>query len=930
MPPSECLPINPRPRFVCCLLVFVLAWQSAFFPALAATLLDADGRAVQSTDALGRFSKPTYDNGGRVTQSALFDRTGKTLSTGSTHYDALGRVDYSTDASGHQKRMVYDALGRLSAVIQATQGVPTNDGSGAYDLVTHFGYDEVGHKIWQQDANGRMTRFGYDVRGRMIWRALPLGQVEGMSYNAGGQMLSLTDFRGFVTTCSYDLRGRLLAKVPDARLREATLTYAYPDENTRIAYRGASVTKQSYDPQRGWLNSVSGPNGSVSYSYNPEGQKLAMTAPSGTTGYGYDVMGRLSAINDQPTGATSATSIASYAYDAVGNLSTLTRGNGVQTRYAYDEQNRLSDLVNTANAGDLSRFHYTLRGDGKRTTIGENVVDAPDATTGAARSSVRSLAYTYDNAGKLTGETGQDGNGLAYANTWNYDAVGNRISATVQKAATAGATTWAHTTSVSAVFNANDQLTSQSSSVDGGAAVAQNFAYDANGAEAGTSTASGTSTNGWDFEGKLTQTALADSSGNAAGGSANVFDAAGDRLSHTDSLGKTGQKTTSYLVDTDTSYSQVIEERAPDVSDAAGNPTLQARYVWGGGLAPLAMWRKMPDGSVKLFFHLSDGQESVRQLTDASGAVADSYFYDAWGNTLDGSSHNVANPFRYTGQQLDADGRYYLRDRFYNPGTGRFLSHDPLMGDDDDPASLHRYLYAGGDGVNACDPSGKDPNFLLAGLATSMGIGATLGGLQAGLTSYAQTGKLQIRAIAEGAAWGALTGAAMYLGGWWLSGTKFAPLLIKAAPYLKGLSAVAGGVSFGSSSYLLVQVETDPNASEGQRRAAEALWVASLAMVISMRPGASQCFTAGTLVPIKGGRYIPIERIKVGDSVLSRDVVTGETSYKKVKVLYRHISRNMARVRFDRGDKILSTEDHPYYVTSVASFGAALPKELQN
>jgi len=669
------------------------------------TQYDADGRAVQSTDALGRYSIPTYDNGGRVTQSTLFDRTGKPISTSSTHYDSLGRVDYSTDASGHQKRMVYDALSRLSAVIQATQGVPTSDGSGAYDLVTRFGYDEVGHKIAQQDANGRITRFGYDVRGRLIWRALPMGQVEGMSYDAGGQMQSSTDFRGYVTTCSYDLRGRLLTKVPDSRLREATLTYAYPDENTRISYRGASATKQSYDPERGWLNSVTGPNGTVSYSYNPEGQKVAMSAPSGTTSYGYDVMGRLSGINDQPTGAASATSIASYSYDAVGNLSSLTRGNGVQTRYAYDEQNRLSDLANTTNAGDLSRFHYALREDGRRTGINENVVDSPDATTGAARSSVRSLAYTYDNAGKLTSETGQDGLGAAYQNTWGYDAVGNRTSATANKAANGGNP--AHLTSVSAVFNANDQLTSQSSSLDGSAAVVQNFSYDANGAEAGTSSASETSDNRWDFQGKLTGTTLADANGAAAGGSANAFDAGNNRLSHTDSLGKTGQKTTSYLVDTDTSYAQVIEERAPGVSDAAGQPALQARYVWGGGLAPLAMWRKLPDGSVKLFFHLSDGQESVRQLTDTSGAVVDSYFFDAWGNALDGSSNHIANPFRYTGQQLDADGKYYLRARFYNPGTGRFLSHDPLMGSDVDPVSLHRYLYAGADSVDQRDPSGQ-------------------------------------------------------------------------------------------------------------------------------------------------------------------------------------------------------------------------------
>ena len=647
---------NKRTRLVCWLVVFILVWHAALFPALAAS------------------------------------------------------------------------------VIQATQGIPTVDGSGQYDLVTSFSYDEVGHKIGQRDASGRITRFGYDIRGRMVWRRLPLGQVEFMAYDAGGQLQSTTDFRGYVTTYSYDQRGRLLAKVPDARLREATLTYSYPDENTRIAYRGASATTQKYDPQRGWLNSVSGPNGVVSYSYNAEGQKVAMTSPSGTTSYAYDVLGRLSAVNDQPVGDASATPIASYGYDAVGNMASLTRGNGVTTRYAYDEQNRLATLVHSGAGGTLASYTYTLRDDGKRTAIGENVLNAD-----AGRVSTRSLAYTYDNAGKLTSETGQDGNGLAYQNTWGYDAVGNRTSATAQKAATAGATAWAHTTSVSAAFNDNDQLTTSSSSVDGAAAQVQTYAYDLNGAERSVASTTGTAANTWDFEGKMTGTALADASGNAAGGSANSFDAQGDRLARVADVGKPSKKTTSYLVDTNTSYSQVIEERAPDTSDAAGGPVLQARYVFGGGLAPLAMWRRMADGSTKLFFHLNDGQESVRQLTDVTGAVTDSYFYDAWGNSLAGGSGNTANPFRYTGQQLDPDGRYYLRARFYNPGNGRFLSHDPLMGSDDDPLTLHRYLYTGNDGINICDPSGQG---WLADTLISLGVNATL--VEAGGTAISIAGKIAV------------------------------------------------------------------------------------------------------------------------------------------------------------------------------------------
>jgi uncharacterized protein RhaS with RHS repeats len=51
---------------------------------------------------------------------------------------------------------------------------------------------------------------------------------------------------------------------------------------------------------------------------------------------------------------------------------------------------------------------------------------------------------------------------------------------------------------------------------------------------------------------------------------------------------------------------------------------------------------------------------------------------------------------------------YYLRARYYNPATGRFLAMDPGQGDILNPATLHKYLYAGNNPVNASDPTGRD------------------------------------------------------------------------------------------------------------------------------------------------------------------------------------------------------------------------------
>ncbi|MCP4403606.1 MAG: RHS repeat-associated core domain-containing protein, partial [bacterium] len=112
------------------------------------------------------------------------------------------------------------------------------------------------------------------------------------------------------------------------------------------------------------------------------------------------------------------------------------------------------------------------------------------------------------------------------------------------------------------------------------------------------------------------------------------------------------------------------------------------------------------DGTLTQYYH-SDGMGSVRGLSDSSGAMTDSYSYDAYG-MLTGSSGASANPYRYRGEQFDSDlDAYYLRARSYQPGTGRFLTTDPVEGMQGDPLSAHRYLYAYNDPIGNLDPSGK-------------------------------------------------------------------------------------------------------------------------------------------------------------------------------------------------------------------------------
>lgn len=105
-------------------------------------------------------------------------------------------------------------------------------------------------------------------------------------------------------------------------------------------------------------------------------------------------------------------------------------------------------------------------------------------------------------------------------------------------------------------------------------------------------------------------------------------------------------------------------------------------------------------------WHLGDGLGSVRQLTDDSGQVTLAQGYTPFGVLL-WSAGSAASGYGFTGEQHDPSaGLYYLRARYYDPATGRFLTRDPFPGFTFDPISQHPYVYARNSPVNWIDPIG--------------------------------------------------------------------------------------------------------------------------------------------------------------------------------------------------------------------------------
>ena len=367
------------------------------------------------------------------------------------------------------------------------------------------------------------------------------------------------------------------------------------------------------------------------------------------------------------------TGTTSYNYDNVGNLQSATYPNNVVHNYTYDTRNRLTNLGVNGSATAIASYAYTLDAAGHRLSVSEL--------------SGRTVNYGYDNLYRLTGETiASDPNGINGAVNYIYDPVGNRKQIT-STLAPVPAGLWN--------YDANDRFTAGDT-------------YDAD----GNTVSSGGIANVYDFENHLIQ----------KGGVTIVYDGDGNRVSKT-----VAGVTTTYLVDTlnPTGYAQVVYEAFSGSS--SGNYELNHSYVYG--LELISQTRSYVanfQSATQKIYYVYDGHGSVRALTSSTGAVTDTYDYDAFGNLIH-STGSTLNNYLFAGEQFDPDlDLYFNRARYLNVCTGRFWTMDSFEGHYGEPLSLHLYLYVTADPTNRTDRSGHDGdiNSETTGLAGQQTVGA--------------------------------------------------------------------------------------------------------------------------------------------------------------------------------------------------------------
>jgi RHS repeat-associated protein len=412
-----------------------------------------NGCLTQVTDALGHSTTIQCNAAGQPV--VLKDALGNSVTFAYQGYD----LQSITDPLSRTTNYVVDTLGRRIATRDPLGNVTltqydTNDravsATDALNQTTTLNYDGNGNLLSVTLPNTGVINYTYDNRNRLIIRTDAMNQSESWTYDGMGQVLTHTDRKGQVTDTSYDaLNRRSLVSYADGSGTQAS--YDAGNRLTSLTDSTSGTLSWGYDGLDR-VTSSSSPQGGVSYTYDAAGRRTSMTAAAqAAANYIYDNANHLTSI-------TQGSETVQLAYDADNRRTTLTLPNGITVAYGYDSASELTGLTYAQSNGNaLGNLAYGYDADGriisKSGTFATDVL--PTATTQPAtfdlndrKTSFNGQALTYDANGNLTSDgtnryTWNARNQLAQISqggnaqlNFSYDAVGRRISKTVQGVAT--------------------------------------------------------------------------------------------------------------------------------------------------------------------------------------------------------------------------------------------------------------------------------------------------------------------------------------------------------------------------------------------------------------------------------------------------------------------------------------------------------------
>ncbi len=698
---------------------------------------DAMGNLVSVTDDLGVVTRYTYDLLGRRTQTIENYVDGVYSSAAPDEdivtayaYDAVGNLLSTTDALGNTTEYSYDDLGRRTSM------------TDALDNVTEYTYDDVGNLLTVTDPLDHVTTYAYDDLGQLLTATDAEGGVITYTYDANGNLLTLTDAEGNTTAYEYDELNRIVEETNESNL---TRYYVYNDVGLLVQMTdfNGRVTTYEYDDvyretEENWLDSSQNVIYTCQSTYDAVGQRVSVQDAAAIYEYEHDDLGRI--VEETQTFPDSPTIVLTYDYDDLGRVTetACTVGGTADyvIEYTYDDLGRATSIaqhgLTGGNAVAEKRIDLTYDADGQYATI-----TYYSDLDGGASNLVMTATYAYDDVGQLTGLVYTDASSATIRSfAWTYDDAGR---ATSHDSDVAAEDVTAYT------YDATGQLLT----TDYAANTDESYTYDDNGNRMtgngdtyatgveNQTTGDGThrylydsegnlvaryvdeDTDGlldvgdtdvtvytWDYRNRLTNVSHYSEAGGAASMSVDyVYDAYNRRIVRAldaDGAGTGGSATEHYVWDD--------EKVALDFVDADGagevsSPELATRYLWGQAVDQLFAQEAVDDGGPEdVSYPVIDNLHSVRSLVDSAGDITATYRYDSYGNATALAGSLAATRFLYTSQEYDAaTGLYYYNVRWYNPALGKFVSVDP-SGFNAGDANLYRYV--GNGPTNYVDPSG--------------------------------------------------------------------------------------------------------------------------------------------------------------------------------------------------------------------------------
>ena len=697
--------------------------QSVTTPAGRTTVFEHDefDNLISTQDPLGNTVSAVFDANDRPTR--LTDARGKYVEM--NYLDGLlTSLEAPPNAgSGTNRRLSqysYDNASRLTAVSAQITPISSQFRVGyAYN-----GFSNLKQLVRLMNGSNKSVSYQHDRLGRMVRSTDFLGNPTTVEYAPFCVENTVTTARGVQISSHFDSLCRPTQRASDDELhlfthdeldRPLTATvgsrYGWLKGTQRVggvyglgSY--AHTTRFRHDALDR-VTQIDYANGdTVGYQHDLEGNVTSVTRSDGTsTLYSYYNDNRLHQVTFQAPGQ--ADRVFTYLYDLAGRLESITypASTGIVASFTqtdgstgWNPNGQLLCLRYLKNGVHFHRFEYSLDDSGNRTQLIDTPTNLANAVT---------WAFNYDWLNRLT-EVSR--NGVVHS-VYGYDESDNRVSLSLPLVDEV------HSYSLDLA----DRIQSRSVSVSGGApAVVESFLHDLDGNMTSRTLAGETTTYNWSAFNKMRQRKV-----DGAVKETNAFDASGIRR-----LKRENGVSTRYF-------------SSGAMSLADQRPTESVNFIQGHQILGMVQGGNP-------YYYITDGLSSCRVLVDVDGNEAASASYNEFG-----MPENVSDPdgllnHGYVGglgvrNETAGSGLLYMRQRFYDPGLGRWLSEDPIGF----AGGLKVFAYVENSPTNFVDISGLVP---MAPVVPGIGTPAAGSwGAASGATDVVTTGSAASQAPAAGA-----------------------------------------------------------------------------------------------------------------------------------------------------------------------------------